>query len=122
MITVEEAEKLILAEAGDYGNEIIPFDMALGRALAENIKADRDLPPFNRVTMDGIAINYSAIENGERSFKIKATQAAGEEPIEFDNTNDCVEIMTGAALPKSADTVIPYEAIAIDGGIATLKT
>jgi molybdopterin molybdotransferase len=52
MITVEEAEKIILAQATDYGAEIVPFELALGRILAENIKADRDLPPFNRVTMD----------------------------------------------------------------------
>jgi hypothetical protein len=51
MITVEEAEKIILAQAADYGAEIIPFELALGRVLAENIKADRDLPPFNRDTM-----------------------------------------------------------------------
>ena len=56
MITVEEAEKIIQAELRDYGAEIMPFELALGRVLAENIKADRDLPPFNRVTMDGIAV------------------------------------------------------------------
>jgi molybdopterin molybdotransferase len=122
MITVEEAEKLILAEAKDYGNEIIPFDMALGRVLAENIKADRDLPPFNRVTMDGIAINYSAVTNGVNKFKIRATQAAGEQPVEFDQPSECVEIMTGAVLPKSADTVIPYESVDVADGIATIKS
>ena len=122
MITVEEAEKLVLAEAIDYGNEIIPFDMALGRVLAETIKADRDLPPFNRVTMDGIAVNYQAVKNGKTSFKIKGTQAAGEEPFDFDTAEECVEIMTGAVLPDSADTVIPYELIEVADGIATLKT
>ena len=78
MITVEEAEKIILAQIADYGAEIIPFELSLGRVLAEDIKADRDLPPFNRVTMDGIAINYNAIENGVSTFRIKATQAAGD--------------------------------------------
>src|ERR1700759_3569984 len=101
MITVEEAEKLILAEAVDYGAEIIPFDMALGRVLAENIKADRDLPPFNRVTMDGIAVCYKVFKNGIKTFKIKATQAAGDVPIEINELNECVEIMTGAVLPAS---------------------
>ena len=65
MITVEEAEKIIQAELRDYGVEIMPFELTLGRVLAENIKADRDLPPFNRVTMDGIAVNYAAIESGQ---------------------------------------------------------
>ncbi|MCR8556331.1 molybdopterin molybdotransferase MoeA [Mucilaginibacter sp. BJC16-A38] len=122
MITVEEAEKIILAQAGDYGAEIIPFDLSLGRVLAENIKADRDLPPFNRVTMDGIAVNYNAIESGVSTFKIKATQAAGDEPVDLEEHDDCVEIMTGAMLPASADTIIRYEDLELRAGLATLVT
>ncbi|MBS1529225.1 MAG: molybdopterin molybdenumtransferase MoeA, partial [Bacteroidetes bacterium] len=64
MITVEQAEKLIHAEVKDFGTEKVPFERALGRVLAEDIAADRDLPPFNRVTMDGIAVSYQAIEGG----------------------------------------------------------
>ncbi len=122
MITVEEAEKIILAQAADYGAEIIPFELALGRVLAENIKADRDLPPFDRVTMDGIAVNYSAIESGISTFKIKATQAAGDEPVDIEEHDDCVEIMTGAMLPGSADTIIRYEDLELRAGLATLVT
>jgi molybdopterin molybdotransferase len=122
MITVEEAEKIILAQATDYGTEIIPFELALGRVLAENIKADRDLPPFNRVTMDGIAVNYNAIEGGISTFKIKATQAAGDEPVDLEEHNECVEIMTGAMVPASADTIIRYEDLELRAGLATLVT
>jgi molybdopterin molybdotransferase len=120
MITVEEAEKLVQAEMRDYGVEIMPFELTLGRVLAEDIKADRDLPPFNRVTMDGIAVNYQAIEGGISSFHIKATQAAGDTPFEVKETDHCVEIMTGAALPDSVDTVIRYEDLEIRGDLATL--
>ena len=120
MITVEEAEKLVLAQAADYGNEIIPFDMALGRVLAETIKADRDLPPFNRATLDGIAINYGSIEKGIRLFNIKATQAAGDIPVNINSQDECIEIMTGASLPASVDTIIPYEHIDIKDSIATI--
>ncbi|MCO5947784.1 molybdopterin molybdotransferase MoeA [Mucilaginibacter flavidus] len=122
MITVEEAEKIILAQATDYGAEIIPFELALGRVLAENIKADRDLPPFNRVTMDGIAVNYDAVADGISTFKIKATQAAGDEPVEIEENDECVEIMTGAMLPASADTIIRYEDLSLRAGLATLVT
>ncbi len=122
MITVEEAEKIILAQIMDYGAEIIPFELSLGRVLAENIKADRDLPPFNRVTMDGIAVNYSSIENGISTFRIKATQAAGDQPVDVEEYNECVEIMTGAMLPASADTVIRYEDLELRAGLATLVT
>lgn len=120
MITVEQAEQLIQAQAKDFGSESIPFESALGRALAEDIKADRDLPPFNRVTMDGIAINYRAIEKGISTFEIKNTQAAGDMPVDIENEHECIEIMTGAALPSSADTVIRYEDTDIKNGKAKL--
>jgi molybdopterin molybdotransferase len=120
MITVEEAEKLIQANAGDYGVEIIPFELSSGRVLAETIKADRDLPPFNRVSMDGIAITYKAIEEGIIKFRIKATQAAGDSPVDIDNNDECIEIMTGAALASSVDTIIRYEDVDIKDGYATL--
>src|ERR1700754_110823 len=122
MITVEEAERIIQAELRDYGVEIMPFELTLGRVLAENIKADRDLPPFNRVTMDGIAVNYSAIENGISTFKIKGTQAAGDATIELEDQEECVEIMTGAMLPASADTIVRYEDLELRAGLATLTT
>jgi len=122
MITVEEAEKIILTQVTDYGAEIVPFELALGRVLAENIKADRDLPPFNRVTMDGIAVNYDAIERGISTFRIKATQAAGDPPATIEEQNECVEIMTGAVLPASSDTVIRYEDLELRAGLATLVT
>ena len=120
MITVEEAEAIIQSEIRDYGVEIMPFELTLGRVLAENIKADRDLPPFNRVTMDGIAVNYKAIENGVNSFHIKATQAAGDPPAEVHEADHCIEIMTGAALPSSVDTVIRYEDLEIRAGLASI--
>lgn len=122
MVNVAEAEQIILAQVKEYGAELIPFDQAIGRVLAEDIKADRDLPPCNRVTMDGIAINYSAFETGTRSFNIKGTIAAGDTPIEINNSNQCVEIMTGAALPDSTDTVVRYEDVDIQNGIATITT
>jgi len=122
MTTVNEAEKLILAQLKDYGTESLPFEQTPGRVLAEPIKADRDLPPFNRVTMDGIAISYQAIANGINTFRIKATQAAGDEPSAINEQNECIEIMTGAVLPASVDTVIRYEDVDINEGLASLKT
>lgn len=121
MITVEEAEELILSNAGDYGAEIVLFEESLGRVLAETIKADRDLPPFNRVSMDGIAIKYADFEQGITTFIIKATQAAGDTPVNVEQAGECVEIMTGAALPESLDTVIRYEDLDLNDGKASLQ-
>jgi len=121
MILVEEAEKIIRAQVKDFGTESISFEKSLNRVLAEDLFTDRDLPPFNRATLDGIAINYSSFENGIYSFHVKATQAAGEASIDINNDDECIEIMTGAALPATTDTVIRYEDIEIKNGIAIIK-
>jgi len=120
MVTVEEAEKIISAQTKNYGTESVYFENALGRVLAEDIKADRDLPPYNRITMDGIAITFAAFENEIRSFRIIATQAAGDTPFEINHESECIEVMTGAALPATTDTVIRYEDLQIQNGTATL--
>lgn len=122
MITVEEAEQIIQSRIKDFGVEFVPFDLSAGRVLAQDLLTDRDLPPFNRVTMDGIAINFDAIKNGFSQFKIAGTQAAGDKAIEIKNLDECIEIMTGAALPVTTDTVIRYEDITILNGIATLNS
>jgi molybdopterin molybdotransferase len=120
MITVAEAEQIILAQTRDYGTELCDYSKALGRVLAEDIKADRDLPPYDRVTMDGIAIRYAAFEHGVRTFNIKATMAAGDDPLDITKDNECIELMTGCALPSTTDTVIRYEDLDIQNEIATV--
>jgi molybdopterin molybdotransferase len=120
MVTVAEAERIISAHTKDFGVEQVGLDKALGRTLAENIYADRDLPPYNRVTMDGIAISYSAFEKGIRTFSIRATQAAGDTPEDIQNDGECIEIMTGAAIPATLDTVVRYEDTDIKNGTASV--
>ncbi len=121
MITVEEAEKIISDRKRDYGVEHVPFEQAAGRVLALDILADRDLPPCNRVTMDGIAVQYAAFETGIRSFRVKGIQAAGDKPLGIGMPGECIEIMTGAALPDSVDTVIRYEDVTIVDGVAKIN-
>ncbi|HCN48434.1 MAG TPA: molybdopterin molybdenumtransferase MoeA [Chryseobacterium sp.] len=120
MITVQQAENIILSQTKDFGKEQISYENSLGRVLAEDLTADRDLPPFDRPTVDGIAIRYSAYEKGIRSFTIKAIQSAGEPSLPIDSETECIEIMTGAALDHSVDTVIRYEDISINNGIASI--
>jgi len=120
MVTVEEAGKIVQSQIKDFGTESISFESALGRVLAEDLTADRDLPPYNRVSMDGIAINHNSFEKGTKNFKIIATQAAGDTPIDISEPNECIEIMTGAAIPTSTDTIIRYEDLDINDGIATI--
>lgn len=122
MISVEEATRIILEHAIDIPSTIVPLEEAIGRILREDLIADRDLPPYDRVTMDGIAIRYDAFAGGRRSFNIEAVGAAGSPQTTLSDQNHCVEIMTGAMLPENADTVIRYEDVEIAEGQATLKT
>ncbi|AZJ36977.1 molybdopterin molybdotransferase MoeA [Tenacibaculum singaporense] len=120
MITVEEAKHIILENTQDFGIEEIPFLQAVGRVLKEDIVADRDFPPFNRVAMDGIAINHRFFEHGVRDFKTEGIQAAGSPQQTLDNAANCYEVMTGAVLPNNTDTVIRYEDVEINTLVATI--
>src|SRR3979411_866786 len=110
MLTPAEAETLILENIASFHREDCPILQAQGRVLRTDLRADRDLPPFDRVTMDGYALRASALKAGRRTFRIEATQAAGMRPFKLGRGRDaCVEVMTGAVLPTGADSVVPYE-------------
>jgi molybdopterin molybdotransferase len=119
MISVQEASNIISSHVGSFGTELVALDNALGRVLAENIHADRDFPPFNRVAMDGICIRFEDFKNGQRSFPIQSTQAAGSPPQTL-NVGAAIEIMTGAVLSHDADSVIRYEDLDIKENISTI--
>lgn len=119
MINVAEASQLILENSQDYGCEPVGFMESMGRVLKEDIVADRDFPPFDRVCMDGIAVDFESFSKGRRSFVIEDVQAAGSPQKKIHNPECCLEVMTGAILPSGVDVVIPYELVTIDNGVAT---
>ncbi len=121
MITVEKALESILKNRQDFGTEEIPFIESVGRVLKENIVADRDFPPFNRVSMDGICVNFNQFKKGQRSFVIEDVQPAGSAQKTLQNPKNCLEVMTGAVLPKNASAVIRYEDVTIKNGVATIE-
>ena len=121
MISVQEALQTILNNTQDFGVEEVPFLESVGRVLKEEIVADRDFPPFNRVSMDGIAINNHVFEKGVRGFVVEGVQAAGAEQQIMEVDSNCMEVMTGAVLPENTDTVIRYEDVVIENGIATIQ-
>jgi molybdopterin molybdotransferase len=121
MITPSQAEELIRSCTLSTSEESVALHVAMNRVLAEDLQADTDLPPFNRVMMDGIALNYRAIERGTRSFIIQAMQRAGEAPISLTSDSHCIEIMTGGVCSIGCDTVVPYEHIRIENGLAHVE-
>lgn len=119
MISVSEAQEILLKFSKEGPTERIPFENCLNRMLAENIFADRDAPPFDRVAMDGIAIQSDQLQLRQQ-FKIEDIQAAGQEQKSLNNPENCLEVMTGAILPMHTDCVIPYEKLTINNGVARL--
>lgn len=120
MITVEEARDIIRSKKGQFGTTSIDTTAALGRILQQDIKTDRPLPPYHRVTMDGIAIQYDSFTSGRNQFKIEAVAAAGSAQLTLQDKNNCIEVMTGAVLPIACDTVIRYEDVDIENDTAKL--
>lgn len=120
MLTVAEAEARMLARARLRPAEIVSVKDAAGRVLREEVRADRDLPPFDRATMDGIAVAFAPAQT---EFRVEGVQAAGKPARRLaDPHRGCFEIMTGAMRPEGADTLIPYEDLEIRDGTARIAT
>ncbi|WP_205500824.1 molybdopterin molybdotransferase MoeA [Rufibacter psychrotolerans] len=122
MISVDEALQLVLQHTILLRIQEVDLLNSVGRVLAQEVLADRDFPPFHRVTMDGIAINSQTFASGKRTFQIEQTQAAGTPQIYLKDPENCIEVMTGAMLPQNTDAVIPYEVCSLQASSATVQT
>lgn len=120
MTTVAEAEALIFANMPAWPAVEAALADCGGRVLAEPAYAERDQPPFDRVTMDGIAIAHRDWRAGTRRYEIVGLQAAGAAAMHLTGPGQCVRIMTGAMCPQGADTVIPVERVEIASDHATV--
>lgn len=121
MITTKEATQIVLNNCPDPGTEKVALSEAGGRILAQDITADTDLPPFDRVMMDGIAVNYSDLESGVLEFTIVGIQRAGAPPLLLTGESNCIEVMTGAVCPEGVTAIIPYEQIKLNGNKALVE-
>jgi molybdopterin molybdotransferase len=109
MIPISEALKIIEREIVSLHTETIELENSIGRVLAESIKADMDLPPFDRSQMDGFAVKSDDVKNAPVKLKIIGESVAGKG---FDGdlqSGEAVRIMTGARVPKGADSVQKVE-------------
>jgi molybdopterin molybdotransferase len=101
--------------------ERVPLRDSAGRILREDIQAERDNPPFDRVCMDGVAVDSAAFSAGTRRFRVQGTQAAGAVPLQLASSDAAIEAMTGAVLPLGTDCVIPLEEYDLAGDMLALK-
>ena len=120
-IKYHEALKILEDHRATFPEAEVSIHDCGGQFLAEDLIADRDFPPYHRVTMDGIAIRHRTFENGIKTFPIQDVAPAGSPQKTLEDANDCIEVMTGAILPKNADTVIRYEDLEISEGQATIN-
>jgi len=120
-IDVAQATELIRSHLPVLPVVAVPLADAGGAVLREPIFAERDQPPFNRVTMDGIAVRSASLAAGIRRWRVVGTQGAGASALTLGDDGACVEIMTGAMLPADADTVVPVERIERDSEDAVLE-
>jgi molybdopterin molybdotransferase len=120
MLSVAEAEQRVLEAVAPLPTEDCALLEAGGRVLRQPLAADRDLPPFDRVAMDGYALRHDAWRAGVRRWRVAGVQAAGAVPQPLPADAACIEVMTGAALPPGADTVVPYEDAAREAEVMTL--
>jgi molybdopterin molybdotransferase len=111
MISFHEALDLLTENAPALSTERCRIEQAAGRVLREQIHADRDFPPFDRVMMDGYAIRSDVLSKC-RDFQIAGSAAAGQvTQVMPEQRECCVEVMTGAPLPHGADCVVPVEEV-----------
>lgn len=96
-----------------FGSERVPLDRAIGRMLRQDVHAERDQPPFDRVMMDGIAIAVG--DGSRRRFTRLGAQMAGMAGQALDDTAGCIEVTTGAMLPPGCDSVVPVEQVRREG-------
>jgi molybdopterin molybdotransferase len=115
MLNPQAAEKLIGEHLPCLPIESLPVGQCAGAVLRENVYAERDQPPFDRVTMDGVAL-ASAIGT-RRRLHLQGTQAAGDPPLALTSHEHCIEVMTGAVLPTGCDAVVPVEQLHRHDGV-----
>ena len=120
LITPRLAEEAINSRLTCLPIESLPLMQCVGGTLRENIYAERDQPPFDRVAMDGIAVDSEALRRGVTRFRIRGTQAAGTAQLKLQGGEDAIEVMTGAILPLGSDCVIPVEQFERADGVASL--
>lgn len=120
MLSPAQADDLIGQHLTCLPIESLPLAQCAGAVLRENIYAERDQPPFDRVAMDGIALDSSSVQHGTRRLRIQATQAAGDPPLSLATPDACIEVMTGAVIPSGCDSVVPVEQISVHSSEAEL--
>jgi molybdopterin molybdotransferase len=112
MLTYQQARQTVIdqvrSEKGPRATLSVGIWNALGFVLAQEIKTDREYPPFDRSTRDGYAVRSADVPAGAK-LRCTGEIKAGDTVAQHLAPGTCVQIMTGAAVPPGADAVIMLE-------------
>jgi molybdopterin molybdotransferase len=108
-LSVDEALERILARVRALEPVTVDLLDALGATLAEDVVADRDVPPFRNSAMDGYAVIAADVANAPATLRVVGEIAAGGMPARPIVRGEAMRIMTGAPLPDGADTIVRVE-------------
>ncbi len=118
MLSYQQARELVIARVQSIcetpATESEPLSQSLGRVLSEEIRSDRDYPPFDRSVRDGYAVRSADTHPGAH-LRCIGELKAGDAPSVSVAPGTCVQIMTGAAMPDGADAVIMIEHTSREG-------
>lgn len=124
MLRFEDARQRVIDETGRNRSarptQSLPVFDSLGYVLAEELRTDREYPPFDRSTRDGYAVR--AVETGPaKVLRCVGEIKAGDSVSEALAAGTCVQIMTGAAVPAGADAVVMVEFTSREGDAVTFQ-
>ncbi len=109
LITVEQAIQILDSAPLQPRTTVMPLNQALGLRLAEEIKSDRDYPPFDKSLLDGYAVRSTDTTTTPVQLTVIETIFAGSGCTKTLGPGEAAAIMTGAPLPAGADAVVPIE-------------
>jgi molybdopterin molybdotransferase len=112
LMPVDEALARVLSAGKVLSPELVKLDDVIGRVLAKDIKAKRDQPPFQSSAMDGYAVRHEDLSG---PLKLVGVSAAGHGFKGIVKKGQAVRILTGAPLPKGADTIVIQENVSVNG-------
>jgi molybdopterin molybdotransferase len=119
LLSVEQAQALAIAPVRLLGAERVALDAALGRVLAEEVRAPGDVPPHDNSAMDGYAVRAADAVAGV-ALRVTAEIAAGQVAARAVGEGEAFRIMTGAPMPAGADAVVMQEHTTREGEIVRL--
>jgi molybdopterin molybdotransferase len=122
MITPDTAWGIVLERIHPLEPATVPLTGALGSYLAEDVRADRDLPPADRSAMDGYAVRHADLRQRSCVLSVIGEVAAGSPHRPHVKSGACVRIFTGANIPPGADTVVMVEQTEECGGSVAIHS